>query len=205
MNEGFDSLDGSFMNILRWCFEKFKENAFYYIGILVGYMVLQFIPIIGFLNIFNSPGINNCFIKLMRDEEVSFRDFFWSFQSLDNFINFLVTYLLSIVFILVGLILLILPGIYMGIALVPMTTIIVMEKHFGLKNIKRSLNLIKGHFWDVSLFMLGLAMLNIVGLLCLGVGLFVTIPMTTMMIIRFTQFLISQKPIILAEDNSIIS
>lgn len=204
MYEVNDSNDGHFMSNLKWCFEKFKENAFYYIGLMLGYMILQFIPFVGGLNIFNAPGINNCFIKLMNDEEISFRDFFWSFQSLDNFLNFLVSYLLSIIFILIGLLLLVLPGLYFGIALIPMTTVIVIEKHFGIKNIKRSMSLIEGRLLDIILFILGLIALNIVGLLSLGVGLFVTIPLTTMMIVRLTQYLIKQRPIIV-EDNQIIS
>lgn len=55
---------------------------------------------------------------------------------------------------------------------------------FGFAPIKESWNMTKGHFWKLFLFFLAIIGVNIVGLICLVVGLLVTIPLSTVAFVR---------------------
>jgi uncharacterized membrane protein len=85
---------------------------------------------------------------------------------------------------IVGLLLLIVPGIIIGI-MVSMTLYIVIERGLGpWSAIKESARITKGNRWN--LFLLGLALLgiNILGVLALIVGLFVSIPVSTLAVVH---------------------
>ncbi|MES2931494.1 MAG: hypothetical protein V4682_02220 [Patescibacteria group bacterium] len=94
------------------------------------------------------------------------------------FWKFLGASLLAGLMILVGLVLLIVPGIIVGLMVAFVGYIVIDEKLGPIDAIKRSIALTKGS--RVKLFQLALAtlLLNILGFLALLVGLFVTIPVS---------------------------
>ena len=93
-----------------------------------------------------------------------------------NFWKFVGTRILTIIIVLVGLILLIVPGIIAALALM-FATYVVVDRGFGpIEAIKESVRLTKGHRWELFLLALALIGLNILGAIALLVGLLVTIP-----------------------------
>jgi len=87
--------------------------------------------------------------------------------------------ILWILMVLPGLILFIIPGIYLGIRFQFYNCFIVDQKTGVIESLRRSWQITQGNVWNLFLFGLLLTVINILGLLCLIVGLFITIPTTT--------------------------
>lgn len=85
---------------------------------------------------------------------------------------------------IIGLVLLVVPGIIIGIMLGFSLYIVVDKGSKPIDAMRESIELTKGHRWN--LFLLGLALLgiNIVGLCALLVGLFVTLPVSALAIVH---------------------
>ncbi|TSC86930.1 MAG: hypothetical protein G01um10148_35 [Parcubacteria group bacterium Gr01-1014_8] len=80
--------------------------------------------------------------------------------------------------VIVGLILLIVPGI-IALLILMFSNYLVIDKGLGpIEAMKESARITKGHRLQLLLFILAIAGLNIVGALALFVGLLVTIPIT---------------------------
>lgn len=96
--------------------------------------------------------------------------------------------------ILVGLVLLIIPGIYLAIKL-QFYSFLIVDKNAGvMDSLKKSWTLTQGAALDLFLFTLAIIILNILGAIVLLVGLLVTIPTTTMASIYVYRKLLSQTP-----------
>jgi len=96
--------------------------------------------------------------------------------------------------ILIGLVLLIVPGIIVGIMLMFVGYLVIEEKLGPVDAIKRSIALTKGSRWKLFQLSLALLLLNILGLLALLVGLFVTIPVSFMATVHAYRTLKGQGP-----------
>lgn len=92
--------------------------------------------------------------------------------------KFLGAYLLTVILVVGGLILLVVPGIILGMVLY-FTLFPVIDRGLGpLQALSESARITKGHRWQLFLFSLAFLGLNILGLLALVVGLLVTIPVS---------------------------
>lgn len=86
--------------------------------------------------------------------------------------------LLQGIIIVIGFILIIVPGIIAALIL-SFTQLLVVDKKLGpIEALKESYRLTKGHLFQLFLFMLCLVLINIIGALLLLVGLLVTVPIT---------------------------
>jgi uncharacterized membrane protein len=77
-----------------------------------------------------------------------------------------------------GLILLIVPGIIMMLRLSLIGFVLVDERTGPIDAIQRSWDMTRGHTMDLLVLFIALLGLNILGLCCLFIGLFVTVPMS---------------------------
>jgi uncharacterized membrane protein len=85
---------------------------------------------------------------------------------------------------IIGLILLIVPGIIIGI-MVAFTTYVVIDTGMGpIEAMKHSARLTKGHRWHLLRFGLALLALNILGFIALIVGLLVSIPVSILAVVH---------------------
>ena len=80
--------------------------------------------------------------------------------------------------IVMGLVLLVVPGIIMLLRLWFVGFVLVDDRVGPIDAIQRSWDITRGHTMDLLVFFIVLVGLNILGAVCLGVGLLVTIPMT---------------------------
>jgi len=92
--------------------------------------------------------------------------------------------LLTAICILIGLVFLIVPGIILGILFMFVGYLVIEEKLGPIDAMKKSIALTKGN--RIQLFLLSLAVLgiNILGFLALLVGLFVSIPVSFLMMVH---------------------
>jgi uncharacterized membrane protein len=113
--------------------------------------------------------------KINQDLPITYFDFFQGFQF---FIPVVSIWLIGQVITFLGLLLLVLPGIYLMVAY----SFSVLMTIFGGLNfweaLEASRKLITGRWWKFFVLTLILIAINGLGLLMLGIGLLVTIPIT---------------------------
>jgi hypothetical protein len=98
--------------------------------------------------------------------------------------------------IAVGLILLIVPGLIF-LTMYQFYALFIFDQRAGIiDSLKRSAALTKGVRWDIFLFMLASLGVNILGLLALGVGLVITIPMVLLAQAHIYRQLLSQMNVV---------
>ncbi|MDD4973824.1 MAG: hypothetical protein PHY93_05705 [Bacteriovorax sp.] len=180
---------GNFSKMLAYAWDLLKKNPSLYIGLTLITIILNCIPYVSLFSIFLNIGFFNCCYKLMKNENINFNDYFFSFQSFSRFLNILVAIVLMTVATLLGYVLLIIPGIYISVALVFTIIAMVTENKDGIDALKRSKEIVNGRWWNVFMFCGFLFLLNIVGLLCLVVGLIVTIPLTVILLLEYYLYL----------------
>ena len=105
-----------------------------------------------------------------------FGDFFRGF---DFFVPLLLAYLVMSIFIGIGVILLIIPGIYLAVAYSATTHLIVFRKMEFWDAMEASRKLVSKEWFSIFGFLIVLGIINFIGALFLGVGLLFTIPLTS--------------------------
>jgi len=91
--------------------------------------------------------------------------------------------------VVVGLLLLIVPGIIAALAFYFTQYLIVERKLWPFEALKESARITKGHRWQLALFSLALFGLNILGALALLIGLLVTIPVSMLAVVHVYRIL----------------
>ncbi len=169
---------------LKAGWELFKQNA---VG-FIGFSVVAFIVILA-LNKF--PGLGQALtyvvgpplwagllivaMKLLRQQPTEVNDFTKGFAYL---LPLLLYSVVSSIFISVGLLLLILPGLYL-IAGYAFTTWLIIDRRLDFwPAMELSRKTVHRRFFEVLGFLLVLCLINLGGLLLLGLGLLVTFPYT---------------------------
>ncbi len=107
----------------------------------------------------------------------SYDDVFASF-TLKDFSYFICALLLVGLAVLGGLILLIIPGIVVMVRLFFVQFVTVEKKLTPRQSLKESIRITKGARWKIFWFIIVSLLINLLGLICLVVGLLYTVPLT---------------------------
>ncbi len=100
------------------------------------------------------------------------------------FLWYLISQILVGISVVVGLVLLIVPGVFLALSFIFSSYLIVDKGRGPIEAIKESWNMTKGHKWRLLLLIMTVIGLNILGLLALLVGLLVTIPVSMLAIVH---------------------
>lgn len=169
---------------LKAGWELFKQDAVGFIGFsvvaLIVILALNKLPGLGqVLTYVVGPPLWAGFLivamKLRLNQPTEVNDFTKGFAYL---LPLLLYSIVSSIFISVGLILLILPGIYLMVGYVFTSWLIIDRKLDFWPAMELSRKTVHRRFFEVFGFFLILCLINIAGLLALGLGLLVTIPWT---------------------------
>ncbi len=179
---------------LQFGWQTMKKNFFFFVGILLFILVIQFIPVvlanfdfasdivllviyllIMLVSIVIGMGVVKISLNFYDDKKNSFSTLFSSYKLF--FIYLLATILYSLV-ILLGFILFIIPGIYLAIRFSFYEYFIIDKKMGVIKSLKESWKITKGNFWGLLAFMFSVLVINMLGAFTLLLGLFVSIPIT---------------------------
>lgn len=95
-----------------------------------------------------------------------------------TYLQYVVTLVLFWIVVVVGLALLVVPGIVAAVRLSLAPAIVVDRDLDPISALRRSYELTEGHFAELFVFGLLLGLMNLLGLLALGLGLFLTVPTT---------------------------
>ena len=100
------------------------------------------------------------------------------FSGADVLIPFVVASLLYNRAVIVGVLLLVVPGIVLSVKLGFFSYFVADGRLGAVDALKKSYAVTQGQFWDLTLLAAVLLVLNLVGALAFGIGLLVTVPMT---------------------------
>jgi len=147
--------------------ESIKEKALV-LSIIIDIVVQILSLVIGM-------GLIKISLKFCDNEKGELADIFSCFSL---FFKYLFGSILYGLIILGGIILLIIPGIIWGIKF-QFFSYFIVDKGFGpIEALKKSSAITNGAKWDLFLFGLLLILITLLGLLCLFIGLFATVPTT---------------------------
>ena len=137
----------------------YPSNAGIIFGVIIAYLEL---------------GIIKMAINHIRGEAIDFKDLYS--VSLKTFLNYIVAYIITVFFIIIGLILLIIPGIHLALRFMFAQYLIVDKDMSFDVAIKESMRMTKGNTINLFLLVLTFGLIAIAGIICLFVGLIVACP-----------------------------
>jgi uncharacterized membrane protein len=161
----------------------YKEENFH-IGTILLAIVIMVIALIVRI------GYTKIFLRINDGESPKFADIFKEYKI---FWRFLGVSILMPLTVLGGLILLIIPGIFWAIRFSFAQMIVVDTKMGPVAAMKESYTITKGNFWKLLGFYIVMGLLNLAGLLLFGVGLLLTIPLSTLASIYVYRELLKAK------------
>lgn len=154
-------------------------SHFDYDGVLVqdGFATL----LSGFGVIWLGIGYINFLLNIVDGEQARYRDIFYGVRSPEQFAYYFLVTLVYTILVVLGFVFLIIPGVILSIGLL-FTRYYIAENRLGFMNaFQSSWEITKGNRWKIFLFGIVLFFFNLAGLLVLGLGLLVTIPMSQLM------------------------
>lgn len=186
---------------LKEGWKLFTQRGWYFIGLFLAFVVLFILTagdsaVVTALSYILYGGYFALLLKHARGERVVFDDLF----SIDSrWISFAFLGLIKTVLILIGFLLLIIPGIYLSVRWMFAELLVIDKGLRPLEALKASSELTKGYRWKLFLFSLVMMILILVGFLALGIGAVVASIVSMFAIIKIYFTLSSQ------ETRSIVS
>jgi len=114
-------------------------------------------------------------LKVVDGQPVSFGDLT---SATPKIVSYIIGAILYSVAVNIGTLLLVVPGIILGVRLMLYPFTIIDSNDGPVAGLQRSWDITRGNFWKLVAFIIVLAVLNFVGALILIVGLLVTVPMS---------------------------
>ncbi len=181
--------------VLKFSFEEWKKNWMLWLGITLFAVLIPMLPQALLMNIsedailpqiglhtirllltvFVHMGILTVALKAAKEQSFTFSDFFSKFHL---FPSYLLGKILFIAGMIIGLFLLIVPGIIFALKFNLWPFFVLDRDAGGVDALKESNKVVEGAKWDIMLFWIGALILNIFGFLLLGVGFLITWPVT---------------------------
>lgn len=156
------------LSILRWGLSTKTSHADITASLIIflGFFILN--------SLFGLGTVNTMFL-IAKGKRPTFSDLFTPVNLLGNYI---IASVLMMLIVLGGLLLLIVPGIILAIQF-GYFSFAMIEKNLGpIEALKKSKTITKGNLWRLFFLHILLGLINLLGVLCLLVGLFATIPTT---------------------------
>lgn len=166
-----------------------KANIWVLVGLFIGYSILSFTLSLfsGQSTVFNSIfailslvigslfslGYLRNIFQALDGEEPQFSAYG---QESRKLIKYIAASLIYSIIVFIGTILLIIPGIYLGIRLQFFSAFIVDEDCGAIESLKRSWAITKNEELPLFLLFLFMVLIFIIGVLLLGVGVFIAVP-----------------------------
>ena len=122
-----------------------------------------------------SIGATKIFIDLVDGKNPSYNDLYRQYPLI---VNYFIAEVIMGLAILAGLILLIIPGIYLAVKLSFASYLVVDKKLGPIDALKQSYEITKGNWWNIVFLGVVSGLITLAGALALLVGLFVAIPVT---------------------------
>lgn len=172
------------MDIFESAWSKTKEHAWFLFCIFLMSVLLTcvtgFMPIIGSLtSLFVGIAVTYISIVIASDKTPIYGDLIRCFKSYKITLHYAIATFLYAIIVLLGLILFILPGIYLAVRLGFYKFLVIeYENMKAVDSLKESMKITSGYFWKIFGFVILLIIINILGAIPFGLGLIITIPVS---------------------------
>ena len=113
-------------------------------------------------------GVSFANLRAARGDKLEIKDMFEAFK---NYVNVVLANLLAGAIIVIGLVLLIVPGIIFACKLAFIPYLVIDRKMEAIEAVKESWRMTGGHAWKVFFIGILAVLLAIAGLICFGVGI----------------------------------
>jgi len=133
-------------------------------------------------------------IKICETNQLGFEDFFWAFTDGNRLLQLILLTLIAAIAIAVGFICLVIPGVYLSVAMFLAFPYFVTKNQDAVESIKASLRMTKNHWWQMLGLLILVALLNLAGALCFGIGVLLSIPMSMLILVEACQVLDAATP-----------
>lgn len=179
-----------------------KSNFWLFAGVfvtmLIGNMLVSgfasderasvFFTIIGFvLRAYLSLGLIIICLKVVDGKKFEYRDLF---ADTKLFWPYLLASVIVQVAVMIGFVLLIVPGVILALALMFYGMLMVDKKFKPIDSLKESMRITKGYKWQLFGMSIVFGLVNIAGALVFGIGLLWTIPTTAIAITKIYRQLV---------------
>ena len=164
----------SIENVLQVGFNQFRKAPAIFILYSIIVSVAMSNPISGLL--LGGPVITGYYIvarQLSRNQPAELMDFFRSF---DKYVPLLILNLLISLVIFLGLLLLIIPGIYFAVNYIFAHFFVWYYDISPAEAVRMSRKVVSGNFSQIFFLWLALVGINILGAMAFGIGLLITLP-----------------------------
>lgn len=129
-------------------------------------------------------GYYNFLLNIVDGKDAQYRDIFYGVKTIEQFAYFVLLSFIYPVVVGIGLIFLIVPGIILAIGLYFAQYYIAENRTGFAEAFRSSWEITKGNRLKIFGFGIVSGLFNLLGLLALGIGLLITIPMTSLMYAR---------------------
>ena len=178
---------------INYGFKLAKENLFFFIVLFIIIIFISImmsvlsglvahILVLGFVlwlvqtvvNLIIGIGLIHIYLQFLNNKKPRHKDLFYY----KPIVNYFLTSIVVGIIVVIGLILLIVPGIFFALRL-QYASYLIVDKNLGpIEAIKKSWKITHGNAWNLFFFGILLGLINILGVLCLLVGLFITVPLS---------------------------
>ncbi|MDH3198878.1 MAG: DUF975 family protein, partial [Candidatus Krumholzibacteria bacterium] len=146
-----------------------------------------------FVHVFVTLVIEIGLVKIvLKFEAGQMPEFANLFDGIDRVPNLFVATLVGTAAVIAGLILLIVPGIIVGLRLMFAGFVVVDQKAGPIDALQKSWAMTRGYTLDLFLFALAVFGINLLGCILFGVGVFVSLPVTALAMARIYRVLCAQ-------------
>jgi len=156
--------------IVEWFFSMFAQLFLHRLPLLSLLFYLGYLVVILVSSIF----VIKIGLRLYDNEKIGSFDFL-SFST-QLFFKFLLGYILYVLLVMVGFILLVVPGIYLAMKFQFVQYLIVDKNTNVIEAFKESSRMTDGHKWNLFLLLLLYMVIIFIGVMALGVGILIAIP-----------------------------
>lgn len=190
----------TYKELLSFGWEKTKEHFPFLLSLLVGAFLVAVltggIPLVGDImaGLVTIAMISVLFV-IVSGHKPHYKDLTVPFSTYKVTLHYFLAMILYLLAVLAGLVLLILPGIYVAIRLQFFSYLAVEHENMGPVDIlKKSWALTRGKFWKLFGWSILLFLINFAGLLLFGLGLIFTIPITAITYTQLYKKLVGHAP-----------
>jgi uncharacterized membrane protein len=174
----------TFKEVFRFGWLKTKQHAWFTtLTALIAFILtssVRHMPVLELL-VASLVGLSIVSISLTiaRDQNFSFSDLYKPILSPYLVLKFLALTAVYVVAVSLGLLLFIIPGLYLAVRFKMFPYVLIENENATLKDlIKMTYKLTYGHFWKVLGFLVALSLFNVLGALVFLVGLVITVPVS---------------------------
>lgn len=186
------------VQLFTFSYQQYKKYVSFVIGAMLTFFVLAIIPQTYFMlrapenptmetqlfsfaltlvQVFLSLGFTKIMLLLVQDEFVEVADMFNNFRI---FLSYFVASFLYGIAVLLGLLLLVIPGIFIAIRLQFYPYFIIEQGDSSFAALQKSYSFSEDLTLELFLFGVAVVALNVAGMLLFGIGIILTYPLTTM-------------------------